>query len=90
MRDFLDIGIERLFIEFDCHGLFASNNRDRGDFIAKRTTICCFLGPGERFDSKVVLILTAEAITFSAVFRIMAHQFAGFVGIFKSVDKHMI
>ncbi|MOA08591.1 hypothetical protein D3C78_1283700 [compost metagenome] len=62
----------------------------RGDFVVEATFHIGLLCPDQRVDGELVLLLARESVTLGAILGKGAHQTTFFIGILKTVQKHVI
>jgi len=88
--DFFHLGLGRLFVVFHNPVALAAAHRDRGDFPLEVAAGDGLLGPGGGGDGEFVLGLTGEAVLGGRVFGEGAHQPALVVGVFQTVEEHVV
>ena len=80
----------RLLVIADLPLLFALSDVQRDDLIGKVPFGDCRLGPSQRFQRERVLLLTGEAEGVGALLGKGAHQAALVVGVFQTIEKHVV
>ncbi len=82
--------LQREFVLAD-HALgFARFHGDRNDLCGEAAIGSGLLRPGERRQSKFVLLLARERVALRAIFGERAHQAAFVVCVFEAVEKHVV
>ena len=89
-RDFFDVGLVRLLVARHRDVAFTGRYRDRFDLGFKGAVINRFLGTGQTFDGKCVLLFAGELVMLRSVFGEGAHETAFVIGIFESIQEHVI
>ena len=89
-RDLVGHALAGLFVGVDDHIALAGGNSDGDDFVLERAIGNRGLRTAERFNCVIILRLTRQLIFVCGILREGAHGTARFIGIFQTVEEHMV
>ena len=88
--DFVEFGFQRAFVFIDHNVTTTTGNGNRCDFPRKRAVCCRCLRTFDGSNRKCILIFAAELVFGGAIFGKSTHGAAFVIGVFETVEHHVI